>query len=153
MPQHDDATPLRHMLEASGKVVRFVAGCARADLDKDEKLSLSLVRLLEIIGEAATRVSKQTRAANPGVLWSEIIGMRDRLIHGYDVVDLAFHDGIIRWYDPVCLNSCGCEDAHWDAVSFGPQASAARPAASARRAGTPTSADALPRGGRRRPGP
>ena len=88
MPQHDDATPLRHMLEASRKIVRFSVGRTRADLDTDEKLNLSLVRLLEIIGEAASRVSTQTRTANPAVPWPEIIGMRNRLIHGYDVVDL-----------------------------------------------------------------
>jgi uncharacterized protein with HEPN domain len=51
-------------------------------------LQLALVRLIEIIGEAATRVSKETRAACPIIPWDDVIGMRNKLIHGYDSVDL-----------------------------------------------------------------
>jgi uncharacterized protein with HEPN domain len=83
----DDDTPIRHMIESAGKIVRFVEGRERIDLDEDEQLNLSLVRLLEIVGEAATRVSQATRDANPSIPWAQIIGMRNRLIHGYDVVD------------------------------------------------------------------
>jgi uncharacterized protein with HEPN domain len=49
---------------------------------------LALTRLVEIIGEAANRVSEKTRQKNPQIPWPQIIGMRNRLIHGYDVVDL-----------------------------------------------------------------
>ncbi len=54
----------------------------------DRVLSLALVRLLEIVGEAARRVSDETREAHPEVPWSQIVGLRNRLIHGYDSVDL-----------------------------------------------------------------
>jgi uncharacterized protein with HEPN domain len=47
-----------------------------------------LVRLLEIIGEAATRVTAATQKSNPTIPWAQVIGMRNRLIHGYDVIDL-----------------------------------------------------------------
>jgi uncharacterized protein with HEPN domain len=51
-------------------------------------LSLALVRLLEIVGEAATRVSEELRARHPQIAWRQIISLRNRLIHGYDAVDL-----------------------------------------------------------------
>lgn len=50
-------------------------------------LNLSLVRLLEIVGEAAARLSPETRDGCPSIPWPDIIGLRNRLIHGYDVVD------------------------------------------------------------------
>ncbi|MGH7812560.1 MAG: HepT-like ribonuclease domain-containing protein [Candidatus Binataceae bacterium] len=59
----------------------------RADLDTDRQLNLSLVRLLEIIGEAAGRVSAEERTRHPDIPWTEIVGLRNRLIHGYDSVD------------------------------------------------------------------
>ena len=62
------------------------------DLDADRLLALALVRLLEIIGEAAGRVAREEQARRPGVPWSAIIGLRNRLIHGYDDID---HD--ILW--------------------------------------------------------
>jgi uncharacterized protein with HEPN domain len=75
------------MLDHSREAVAMVQGKARADLDQDRKLNLSLVRLLEIVGEAANRIPKEQRSAYPGIPWPEIIGLRNRLIHGYDEVD------------------------------------------------------------------
>ena len=59
----------------------------RADLDTDRKLNLALVRLVEIIGEPATRVTPEVRNRHPDVPWLDIIGMRNRIVHGYDEVD------------------------------------------------------------------
>lgn len=50
--------------------------------------TLALVRLLEIIGEAAGRISKADRDRYSNIPWAEIVGLRNRLIHGYDEVDL-----------------------------------------------------------------
>jgi uncharacterized protein with HEPN domain len=83
-----DETRLRHMLEAAQKIVKFTHQRSRADLDSDEKLSLAVVRLLEICGEAAKAVSQTLRASHPHVPWSTIGRTRDRLIHGYFNVDL-----------------------------------------------------------------
>ena len=58
-----------------------------SDLDTDELLSLGLTRLFEIIGEAAAHVSDTVRAKHPDIPWSQMIGMRNRLIHGYDIID------------------------------------------------------------------
>jgi uncharacterized protein with HEPN domain len=46
------------------------------------------VRLLEIVGEAASRVPPEDCARNPEIPWPKIVGLRSRLIHGYDAVDL-----------------------------------------------------------------
>lgn len=84
----EDLVRLRHMLDAARKAVEFAGNCSRADLDKDEKLTLSIVRLLEILGEAAKNVSDQCKQGYPSIQWRQIAGTRDRLIHGYFDVDL-----------------------------------------------------------------
>jgi len=63
-------------------------GRARSDLDEDRQLELSIVRLLEIIGEAASRVPDEERERLPQIAWREIVDFRNRVIHGYDTVDL-----------------------------------------------------------------
>lgn len=88
MNKADDVVRMRHMLDAARKAVEFISGCERSDLDKDDKLSLSVVRLLEVLGEAAKAVSEETRKQYPVIPWRQITGTRDRLIHGYFDVDL-----------------------------------------------------------------
>jgi len=88
MPRDRDRVRLVHMLEHAREAIRLVAGRSRLDLDADRVLSLALVRLLEIVGEAATKVSLEARTKYPAIPWSEIVGLRNRLIHGYDSVDL-----------------------------------------------------------------
>jgi uncharacterized protein with HEPN domain len=83
-----DAVRLRHIVDAARQAVAFVRGRSRADLDTDNMLSLALVRLLEIIGEAARSISGPFRTAHPEVAWNKMAGMRDRLIHGYFDVNL-----------------------------------------------------------------
>lgn len=76
------------MLDAARKATDFIKGRKRTDLDKDEKLTLALVRLLEVLGEAAKSVSEQCRQKYPSIPWRQIAGTRDRLIHGYFDIDL-----------------------------------------------------------------
>ena len=83
-----DEVRLKHMLDAARKALNFVHGRSREDLDRDEMLTLALVRLLEIVGEAAKNVSPTIKAGNPHIPWKQIGGTRDRLIHGYFNVDL-----------------------------------------------------------------
>lgn len=88
MLKDEDVVRMRHMLDAARKAVKFTQSCGRADLDGDEKLALSIVRLLEVLGEAAKNISKQCQEAYPEIPWRQIGGTRDRLIHGYFDVDL-----------------------------------------------------------------
>ena len=87
MSKVDDVTSARHMLDAARKALRLSQGKTRSAFETDEVLALALARLLEITGEAANRVSEKTRQENPTIPWAQVIGMRNRLIHGYDVVD------------------------------------------------------------------
>ena len=84
----DDSTRLSHIIDASREAVGFASDRSRQDLDSDRQLNLALVRLLEIIGEAARGLSKDFRQAHPELPWKKMIGMRDRLAHGYFDVDL-----------------------------------------------------------------
>jgi len=88
MTLKDDSVRIRHILDAAREAVSFANGRSRADLDTDRKLNLSLVRLLEIIGEAARGISTQFRQAYPDLPWQSMVGMRDRLIHGYFDINL-----------------------------------------------------------------
>ncbi len=88
MTRHNDRVRLKHMLNHSIEAIELVKDKKRKDLDKDRTLELALTRLVEIVGEAATKVSQGTREKHPHIPWPEIIGLRNRLIHGYDAVDL-----------------------------------------------------------------
>lgn len=88
MTQRDDSVRLRHLLDASEKALAFTRGRARADLDRDEIMALALIRLLEIIGEAAREVSDSVKREHPEVPWKAMVGTRNRMIHGYFDVDL-----------------------------------------------------------------
>ena len=83
----DDLVRLRHMAEAADAALRFSKGRTRADLDADDMLRFALTRAIEIIGEAAGRVSAETRSQTPGIAWTVIVGMRNRLVHAYFDVD------------------------------------------------------------------
>lgn len=84
----DDQVRLRHMLDAAREAVTFVQGRRRADLDTDRMLALSLVKEIEIIGEAANQIAKTTREELPQIPWADIIGMRNRLVHAYFDINL-----------------------------------------------------------------
>lgn len=83
----EDRVRLRHMIDACETAVAFAAGRARADLDRDRMLLFALVRAVEIVGEAAARMSPETQAGYPAVPWTQIVGMRNRLIHAYFDID------------------------------------------------------------------
>jgi uncharacterized protein with HEPN domain len=87
MTRHSDQLSMRQMLDHAVEATQLAKGRTRGDLDKDRVFALAMTRLLEILGEAASRVSEPSRNAQPGIPWSGIIGLRNRLIHGYDQVD------------------------------------------------------------------
>ncbi|MDQ5878530.1 MAG: hypothetical protein QG616_1546 [Pseudomonadota bacterium] len=83
----EDIIRLRHMLEAIDDASSFIAGRQRGALDTDKMLLFALVRCVEIVGEAASRLSTEAQASAPAIPWPAIIGMRNRLIHAYFDVD------------------------------------------------------------------
>ena len=76
------------MLDAAREATAFLAGREREHLDRDRVLTLALVKEMEIVGEAASRVSDSVRHSLPDIPWAQITGMRNRLIHAYFDVDL-----------------------------------------------------------------
>ena len=88
MTRHDDKVSLKHMLEHAQEAVLMIEGKDRADLRSERMLELSLIRLIEVVGEAAARVSPNGQTTYSAIPWPQVIGMRNRLIHGYDQVDL-----------------------------------------------------------------
>jgi uncharacterized protein with HEPN domain len=75
------------MIEAAETAQRFLVGRQRDDLDTNEMLLFALVRAIEVIGEAASKLSADTRSATPSVPWWAIVAMRNRLIHAYFDID------------------------------------------------------------------
>jgi uncharacterized protein with HEPN domain len=107
--QEADRVRIKHMLDAVYEISNFTQEITKVEFEKDRKLHLSVVRLLEIIGEAASKVSPEIQSeynqipwigeaaskVSPEIQseynqipWYSIIGMRNRLIHGYLDIDL-----------------------------------------------------------------
>ena len=87
MSSRDVDITLRQMLDHGREIVEMTRGRTREDLDSNRMLNLALVRLLEVIGEAASRVSPDDRRRHSEIPWTQLVGMRNRLIHAYDRVD------------------------------------------------------------------
>ena len=90
MSLEDETVRLRHMRDAAQAALTFVRAKLRNDLDADLMLQYALTRAIEIIGEASTNISEVSQKSHPEIPWPQIKGMRNRLIHGYDRVDLDF---------------------------------------------------------------
>ena len=87
MTRHNPMVRVHHMLDHPREAVEMTRGRTRADLDRDRLLNLALVQLVEVIGEAASRLPEEFRSRHPQVPWRQTMGMRNRLIHGYDTVN------------------------------------------------------------------
>jgi uncharacterized protein with HEPN domain len=84
----DDRVRLRHMVDAAREAIDSAAARKREDLETDHVWALGLVKCVEIIGEAASRLEEDTRDLCPEIPWAAIVGMRNRLVHAYFDVDL-----------------------------------------------------------------
>ena len=82
-----DLIRLRHMLEAAREAVKFAEGHTPSDLGQNPVWALGLVKCVEIIGEAAARISPEGKAECPDIPWAPIVAMRNRLVHVYFDVD------------------------------------------------------------------
>jgi uncharacterized protein with HEPN domain len=82
-----DRIRIQHMIDAAVEAVESAALRNREDLEKDHIWALGLIKCIEIVGEAAARVSHETYNAYTEIPWPFIVGMRNRLIHGYFDVD------------------------------------------------------------------
>lgn len=83
-----DTIRVKHMIDAAKEALSFIKGKSRQDLDRDRKLVLSLIKEIEIIGEAASKISTSFRKTYPNIPWEIVVGARNRLIHGYFDINL-----------------------------------------------------------------
>ena len=88
MTRNNPMVRVHHMLDNAREAREMVEGRTRADLDKNRMLALALVRLMEVVGEAATRVPEEFRTHHPEIPWRDVSDLRNRLIHGYDTINL-----------------------------------------------------------------
>jgi len=84
----EDLIRIRHMLDAIKEVLAFSKDKSRDDLDNSRMLTLAIIKELENIGEAASKITPKFKATQPHIPWLDIVGMRNRLTHGYFDIDL-----------------------------------------------------------------
>ena len=86
MPKGDQLY-LGHMLDVSIQAIEKIKGKSRENFETDDNLRLALTHLIQMIGEAARRVSPESKQRYPQIPWSDVIGMRHKLVHDYLDVD------------------------------------------------------------------
>lgn len=96
MSRHDPVVSIKQMIDYAQKAMSISRGRKRVDLDNDLTFNLALTRAVEVVGEAADRIPKDVQENHPEIAWAEIIGMRNRLIHGYDDVDADFLWSVVQ---------------------------------------------------------
>ncbi len=96
---------LRQMLDHAREAVILSKGKSPEQLVEDRLLGLAIVRIMEIVGEAANRISKEERSKHPEIPWMQIISLRNRLIHGYDAIDYEILYQILKQDLPVLVSS------------------------------------------------
>ena len=87
MAHDDDSAYVGHMLDMTRKAVQAIEINSRAEYDKDDILRLGLTHIVQVIGEAARKVSPGFQRDHPEIPWRKIVGMRHRIVHDYMRVD------------------------------------------------------------------
>jgi uncharacterized protein with HEPN domain len=84
----DDRIRAEHMLTAARDVIAFAKGRRRGDLETDALLRRAMINAIQEIGEAANQIGPAGRAKLAGIGWTQLVGMRHRLVHGYTEINL-----------------------------------------------------------------
>ncbi len=79
---------IEDVIDALSKIQQFTQGMEYNDFIKDDKTIFAVVRALEVIGEAAKRISRSVKNRYPQIPWKDAAGMRDKLIHEYFGINL-----------------------------------------------------------------
>lgn len=103
----DDRTRIHHMLDAARKIVANSTGHGRVDLDHDENLSIVLTFWVQRMGEASRMVSRDLKDRRPEIPWTQIEGMRHRIVHDYDRIDLDIVWGVATADAPALISPLG----------------------------------------------
>ena len=99
----EDRIRIRHMLDAVKEALAFTIDKSREDLGNNRMLTLAIIKELEIIGEAASKLTPEFKAGLPHIPWADIFGMRNRLTHGDFDIDLdRVWDTVLEDLKPLC---------------------------------------------------
>jgi uncharacterized protein with HEPN domain len=88
MAKPRDIDRLHHMLDSAKRAVEYSQNKSLEEIQSNELLSLALIRLLEVFGEAARCTSESLQKRHPEIPWAEIIGTRAWVAHGYMDIDM-----------------------------------------------------------------
>ena len=83
-----DAAVVVDIVLACREISRFIAGLSQEQFAGNSLVRSAVIYQLQVIGEATKRLSAEFRDTRPAIRWREIAGMRDRLIHHYDDINL-----------------------------------------------------------------
>lgn len=89
MTQHSDSVYIEHMLAHAREAIGILGDRTREEFNDSRVLQLALLHLIEIVGEAASKVSPATRARLDQLPWRGMVSMRNRIIHGYETVSIS----------------------------------------------------------------
>jgi len=101
----DDKIRVQHMIDAAKEAKSFVGDTSEQDFIKNRMLILSVIKEIEIIGEAASKISEITKLEYPDIPWQDIVGMRNRLIHGYFDVNVKLVWNTVKNNLPTLIES------------------------------------------------
>jgi uncharacterized protein with HEPN domain len=91
-----DDSYLLDMLVAARKAITFAADLTHAQFEQSDLHQNAIFKVLEIVGEAASRISDSAQTAHPEIPWQEIVGLRNRVVHVYFEIDLSLVWQIVR---------------------------------------------------------
>ena len=87
MSKHNDEIVRQDIINAGKLILEFIDGFEKRTFVNDRKTRSAVLYQLTVVGEAVKRLSKEFRAQHAQIPWALMAGMRDHLIHGYDLVD------------------------------------------------------------------
>lgn len=89
MTRHDPLVCMGHMRDHAQEAINMLGDMTEQELSEDRTIQLAVTRLIEIVGEAANRVTNEFRDLHPNVPWRQAVGMRHIIAHGYDIIEYA----------------------------------------------------------------
>lgn len=99
----DDKIRLQHMLDAAQEAVTISGSLNGENIESNRVVSYAIVRLIEVVGEAATQLSKEYRNSHQQLPWAQIIGMRNRIVHAYFDIDYALVESTVKHDFPALI--------------------------------------------------
>src|SRR5262249_10417432 len=106
-PMTADSGYVQRLREAAVALVEHVHGHSQASFEADRKTRSAVLYEIVLIGEGAKRLSPEFRARHPGVPWKQIAGMRDRVVHSFDEVDLELVWDVAQVHAPRLILDLG----------------------------------------------